>query len=383
MRSVDLVASSGRGGSMNSRIAALVVSVGVLLGVAGCGGSSGSSSSTPAVSASEVANAKGNLAMAGWQYYEDPSVQDAGPVKTKWTYLSSGPDTITKARSGQFDLVSTASDSIAALAALNVLQPIDTSLITNYDKIAPELRDDPAWRNSDGQVIAVPFSVTPAVDAYDTSRVPVANTLNDLLRPVYANGIALYDDPATVGQIAVAQGVKDTRHLTQAELDRAMSFLEKLKPNVKTFFQSGQEVQLLNSGAVDVVVGTFGTILAAAIKNNPSIRFNSIASGSFPNTWSIGRTNNVPADLNWINRTLTPEGQKAIVKVSGDYPAIPSGLPALRALGDPVSTALSKKTLNQVLKEAPVFHGYSAVSHGDQVGIEDVTRAWDQYKASF
>lgn len=368
---------------MSSRIKVLVAFVSLTLGLAACGGSSGSSSSAPSVSASQVADAKGNLAVAAFQYYEVPDVQDAGPVKTKWTYLTSAPDIITKTRSGQFDLVGGGSDSITGQAAFNVLLPIDTSLLSNYDKIVPVLRDDPEWKNSSGQVIAVPTSVTVALTAYDTSRVPEAKQLNDLLKPTYAKGIALYDDPATIGEIAVAQGVRDTRDLTQAQLDRAMGFLNKLKPNVKTFFHSGEEVQLLDSGSVDVVIGTFGTILAKAVEANPAIKFNYLAEGSFVNLWAIDRPDNYAADLNWINRLLTPAGQRAIVGASGDYPAVPSSLPALRALGDPVDKAISELTLDQVLKAAPIYRGFSPEAHGDVAGIDDLTRAWDQYKASF
>jgi putative spermidine/putrescine transport system substrate-binding protein len=368
---------------MTSRMTALVVFVGLLVGFSACGGSSGSSSSAPSVSASQVADAKGSLAVAGWQYYEVPDVQDAGPVTTKWTYLSSAPDTITKARSGQFDLVSTASDSISSIAALNVLVPIDTEVITNYEDILAPLREDPEWKNPDGETVAVPFSVTAALTAYDTSKVPEAKTLNDLLSPAYADGIAVYDDPATIGSIAVAQGAKDTREMTQDELDRAMNFLDRMKPNVKTFFRSGEETQLFNSGAIDVCLGTFGTVLAPAVENNPSIKFNFLAEGSFVNLWSIDREADVPAALNWINRTLTRNGQSAIVGASGDYPAVPAATSALRQLGDPVSDAMSKLTLDHVLKEAPIFRGFSAEAHGDVVAIDDVTRAWSQYKASF
>jgi spermidine/putrescine-binding protein len=368
---------------MQPRIAALVLLASAAAWSMGCGGSSDSTATATAVDSQQVASAQGEIAVAGWQYYQVPQVQDSGGVKSRWSYLSSGPDIFSKARSGDFDVVSVASEAMSGLDALGVLLPIDAHLLPNYKQITPKLRDDPAWKSSDGEVFAIPFSVTPSLTAFDTSRVSVTNRIDDLLKAEFRDGIALYDDPATIGQIAMAQGLDDTQEMTEADLDRAMQLLEELKPNVKTFFLSGEEVQLFNSGSIVVCVGTFGTILAKAIEQNPAIKFNFLAGGSFVNAWAITSDDNLPASLSWIDGTLTPRGQRAIIEASGDYPAVPAAAPALRGLGDPVSEAVGALDLDQLLEREPIFKGYAAEPHGDVVGIEEVTRAWNEYKASF
>jgi spermidine/putrescine-binding protein len=89
------------------------------------------------------------------------------------------------------------------------------------------------------------------------------------------------------------QGVKDTSKMTQAELDRAMAFLDKLRPNVKTFFKVGEDAQLFNSGSVAVSMGSFGTIIGKAIENNPAN----------PPTTSATSGRRVPAARSAINET--------------------------------------------------------------------------------
>lgn len=366
---------------------ALATALLLALCLSACGGSGSSSSSSSSAEAStltaaEVENASGGIKVSGWQYYQVPAVQDAAGVSSQWTYYSTGPDIITKAKSGEFDVVDSETSAQPALKALGILSPIDTSLLSNYDSIEANLRESETWKQ-DGEVVGVPFSVTPSMTSFDSSKVKEPTTLDDLLKPEFKDGIGVYDDPAVIGGIAMAQGVEDTTKMTHEQLEEAMSFLEEMAPNVKTFYQFGEEVPLYARGDILASIGSFGSVLAKEIEANPAVKFNFLAEITYVNGWVVPEGANMPAALKWINDTLTPAGQKAIVENAGDYPAVPAARKYLEALGDPVSVALSEFTLPEIVEQAPELNGYAAEAEGDVVTIDEVTRAWNEYKASF
>lgn len=358
-----------------------VLAIGLATAALGCGSDEGGSS-VPAVSVSseEVENATGEIGVLGWAYLETEE-QSAGNVQAKWSYPSTGPSLITKARTGSFDVVVSESAALPALSALGTFTSIDTSLVEGYDEIIPELREE--FTTSEGDVIGVPFTLGPWVTAYDSSKVSEPKELEDLLDPAYRDSIALQDDALLVGQIAMEQGVEDTSEMTQEDLDRAMAFLEELRPNVRSFFQIGEDTQLFNSGSITVSMASIGSTLAGAIENNPAIKFNFVAAGTFVDAWSITQDADAAAAISYINQSLTVPGQTVIAESSLNYPAIPEALPALQKSDDPFAQVLSDMTLPELLEEAPILDGYSPEGEGDVVSIDEVIRAWDEYKASF
>lgn len=362
----------------------VALTVGLGIAAVGCGSDDGDDgdSSIPSASASseEIENASGEIEILGWAYLETDE-QNAGSVQAKWSYPSTGPSLITKARTGSFDVIVSESAAMPALNSLGIFASVDTSLIEGYDEIIPELRDE--FTTPEGDVVGVPFTLGPWVTAYDSSKVPEPQNIDDLLDPVYRDAIALQDDALLVGQIAMEQGVEDMSQMTQEDLDRAMAFLEELRPNVKSFFQIGEDTQLFNSGSISVSMASIGSTLAGAIENNPAIKFNYVAAGTFVDAWSITQEGDAAAAINYINRTLTAPGQTAIVEGSLNYPAVPEALPALAKSDDPFAQELADMSLSELLKEAPILDGYAPEAEGDIVGIDDVIRAWDEYKASF
>ena len=174
-------------------------------------------------------------------------------------------------------MLSSSSSTMQPLEALGALRPIDTSALANYESIPSSLRDDPVWQNSDGETVGIPYAASVAVTAYDTSQVSEPETLDDLLDPEYENAMGVFDAPDVIAQIATAQGVEDTTKITQEEFDRAMDFLEQMRPNVKAFFQFGEDVQLFNRGDINLSISSFGSVLSRAVERNPAIEWNLVA----------------------------------------------------------------------------------------------------------
>lgn len=359
--------------------------VAVSVGACGGGDSDGSSSETSqsSMTAKDVEGASGGIKVVGWQFYESPKAQDEDGVESEWSYVSGPSDLYVAAREGDADVISAGTDSMPGLIALDALASIDTGLISSYESLTPELRDSPAWRNGDDQVVAIPFAAVPTLTVYDSGQVPEPKTLDALLDPAYEQSIGIYDDPITIAQIAAAQGVEDTSEMTQEDLDRAMEMLEQMKPNIKTFFDFGEDTQLFNRGDIKVSIGSFGTSIIPAFETNPDLEFNFVGEATFVDAWSIvGDPDNAPA-IKWIDGTLDKDGQDAIVEASGSIPANPAAMPAFEAFDDPVTQELAKIGLDGVLREAPIMRGYATESDGDIVTIDEATAAWNDFRASF
>ena len=50
---------------------------------------------------------------------------------------------------------------------------------------------------------------------------------------------------------------------------------------------------------------------------------------------------------------------------------------------DPVIQTLSQYTLPEILEQAPPIRGFAVEGGDDAVTVDEVTRAWNEYKSSF
>ncbi len=362
-------------------VIALVAGLSVAL-IAGCGGGSGDdAANTPAVTASQVKESSGEINVSAYSFYEVPKTQNVDGVTAKWAYYNDNEDMLTKIRSGNFDVAQTDSSMVAAVEALNPL-PIQTDLIPNYENISPVFREDEAFKNGAGQVIAVPFASTPELLAWDGDRVSEPSTIDDLLGDEFSAGIGLWDSPDIIQTIAMQQGVKDTRKMTQADLDRVMDYLEKLRPNVKSFYAFGGDARLYMNGSIVASFGSYGTVLSKIIEQKPSVEFRPLA--QWINAWVMPQGSDVAPALKWINNTLSDESQKALVEASGDFPSVPAGLDVMSKSKDPVMRHFAGLSYEDLQEAAPALRGNLPESDDpDVVTTEELIRAWNSYKGSF
>lgn len=360
-------------------VAVLAASLSVAL-LAACGGSD-SNESASTLTASQVKQANGEINVAAYSFYEVPKTQNVDGVSAKWAYYNDNQDMLTKIRSGNFDVAQTDSSMVAAVSALEPL-PIQTELIPNYENIAPVFRDDPAFKNANGEVIAVPFASTPELLAWDSSRVGKPETIDDLLKDEFADGIGLWDSPDIIQTIAMQQGVEDTQKMTQDDLDRVMEYLDQLRPNVKSFYSFGGDARLYLNGTIVASFGSYGTVLSKIIEQKPSVDFRPL--GQWINAWVMPQGSDAAPALKWINNTLSDKSQKSLVEASGDYPAVPAGVEALATSKDPVMERFADLSYEQLLEAAPALRGNLPQSDDENVvTTEDLIRAWNSYKGSF
>ncbi len=366
-----------------SCLLAAALAAGVL--TAGCGGGDDEpkAAATSTVSQAEVAGATGQVRVAGWSEYKLQKVQDSDGVTAKWSYLAADEDVPRKALSGDFDLVMSSNLTVQTLDATGKAKPIDTSLIPNYASLPEQLRDAKQFQNSEGQTIAVPFVVVPLVTAWDSSAVPEPRTLDDLLTSEYKGRIALADSATNIQLVARGQGADSSGPLTREQLDNAMKYLEELRPNIKTIVGHGEVTQLLNRDDIDVAFGTYPAVIDDAAEGNPKVRFNFLGALSVFDSLSIVGPANEAASLKWINGMLSEPVQKAVVKATGAPPVNAAAQSAYAALDSASSKELSKLSLDELLEKSPPATGFAVKSEGDVVGLDEVVRTWNEYKASF
>jgi spermidine/putrescine-binding protein len=340
-----------------------------------CGGDRAGSSATD-VTESDVRNATGTINVLTFSFYQVPAL-NSGSVTGDFASLANPAELLTKSRSVDLglDVVNSASNVMDQLYALERLVPIDADVISNYDRLEPTLRNDPVFSQGD-EVFAVPFAVAVGFTAWDSDTVSEPTSAEDLLDPAYEGSIGLINESDTLIVIAKLLGF-DVNNFTLEDLDEVKAYLEELKPNVKTLFVFGDEVQLFARGDIAVAFQTFGTLLTRAQQSNPAIQGNLVGSLSYVDTWSILDGADVPASLNWINHSLNEDAQVALVEASGGYPSVSKALdPSL------YPPELQDLTLAEVIKQSPPNPGVP--TEGDGLVTRDVLdTTWNEYGASF
>jgi putative spermidine/putrescine transport system substrate-binding protein len=370
---------SGRG-----VLAGLVLAATLAAAVAGCGGgSSGSSDSGEAAAGltpQKIKQASGTVKVLGWQQYDVPKALNTGSVTTKWTPIATSDEIPLKIKpSGSFDLFTSGSNIMTTLYATNRLAPIDTSLLPNYQGVPARLRDDPAWKGPNGKVYAVPFAVTPGVTGYDANRTAEPKTMNDLLSPSLKGQIGVYDDPVTLLSFAEGLHIGDPAHperITPAQLNQVSAWLKKFKPQVKTLYQYGGEVQLFSRGDIKVAFPTYGSLVLSSSKNGARVEPSLLGAVSYADALSVVDDAHMPAAYQWMNHALAKPVQEkmATAALTNSVVGQAKGLPG------PLNAPLT-----DILQKAPVVGpipplskpGYKYVSH------EDLVKAWNEFKGSF
>lgn len=339
-----------------------------------CGGSPDDTASPAKVSRAAVAGATGTTGVLTFSFYEAPAL-NSGKVQAKYSTISSADEILAKVRSraNRLQVINSGANIMSEIYAVDAVQPIPVAALPNYSEIEPTLRDNPIF-SKDGQIYAVPFAVSPGLLAWDSAKVPEPKTADDLLMPVYRDKIGLYNDAEMILMVHRLLGGSLTK-VTSTDAKSAVDYLDKLKPNIKTIYEFGQEVDLFGRGDIAVATQTFASLVISARKARASVKANLLGSFSFVDSWSIAEGAKLPEALSWINHSLSPAGQKALQEASGGYPSVPTGTNT--AL---LPDELRKLTLADLLKSAPVNQGVPV--SGDGLATRTtIQTAWNDFKA--
>ena len=222
-----------------------------------------------------AADDPGPLALLEWSSYELEQVHApftaAHPdVKLDYQFADAGAAFFSKVQTGgaQVDIAHPCSNWVQTWVDNDLLAPIDTSRLENWDKLDPTMRD---LGKVDGQVYFIPWDWGFDSMIVNTDKVQdVPTSWKDLWDPKYKGRIALEDYGEVMVALAAAAWGLDYPDLSDEDLEVVKQKLVELKPNVKTFWSSASEVvQLMSNGEVDMAYGwpdTYAQVLDAGIK---------------------------------------------------------------------------------------------------------------------
>ncbi|MFT5341638.1 MAG: spermidine/putrescine transport system substrate-binding protein [Paracoccaceae bacterium] len=198
-----------------------------------------------------------DLTVFDWSGYEDQGFYGAYVAKyggaPSYTYFGSVEEAFTKLQSGfEADLAHPCTDSIRKWVAADLIAPIDTSRLTNWDKLLPQIKDvDGVIIN--GKTYMVPFEWGNTGLIYRTDMVNADDiSLQMMADPAYQGKVAIPDAAtSSYALAALATGASSYTHMSDEEFQKASDFLRRLHKNIRFYWSdAGQLDQALASGEV-------------------------------------------------------------------------------------------------------------------------------------
>lgn len=192
----------------------------------------------------------GNLQVLEWSGYElealwRPYAREFPDEEVKFTFMTTSPEALAKVRVGASpDMVHPANAYIQSYVDLGVLQPWDTSLLTNFPSLAEGLL--PAGQ-VDGKQYMIPLDWGFDAPMYRADKVeigPDGPSWSLLYDERYAGKIAWYEHPTE--NLVVAgweHGFQNPYDMTDQELDTIRSFLIEKKALVRFFWGSNGDME--------------------------------------------------------------------------------------------------------------------------------------------
>jgi spermidine/putrescine transport system substrate-binding protein len=237
-------------------------------------------------------------------------------LKIEKAAFSTNDEAVAKIRAGfRPDVINVCVEETPRMVKLGLLQPLDTSRITDWKSVVPALQTIDGVV-VDGKVYMVPTTGGTAGIVYNPKEVPngIPSWKALFEDPNLKGKITLEDSAATVIPIAaLALGYEDPFHLTDADLDRVQEYLLAHKSQVRAFFSG--DADFLNLYKTGEIVGGFAWHDYKVTAERSGVPAEYVVPEEGQLTWVCGYgiasgAKNVDAAyaaLNWYN---SPEPQK-------------------------------------------------------------------------
>lgn len=207
-----------------------------------------------------VASAEGSdLTVFDWSGYEDKGFY-AGYLAThetapSYTFFGSQEEAFTKLQSGfTADLAHPCTDAVRKWVAADLLHPLDTSRLTNWDNLLPDIREVDGV-TIDGETYMMPFEWGNTGLIYRTDLIDGdALTLQTMADPAYQGKIAIPDAASSAYALAaLATGISNYTNMTDEEFETASNFLRSIHPNIRFYWSDGGQFdQAMASGEIEM-----------------------------------------------------------------------------------------------------------------------------------
>lgn len=324
--------------------AAAIVGVAALV-LTACGDDDdgGDTASVPggAAYAGPVGEGEGQLNVLAWPgYAEDGSTdkavdwvtpfEDETGCEVNVKVFPTSNEAVKLFNTGDYDVVSASGDASLRLIYADKVQPMNTSLTSNYADIIPVLKDQP-WNTVDGVNFGMPHGRGANLLLYTAADYPEAPTSwKDMWEsdsPVKGK-ISPYDDAIYIADAAVYLmatqpdlGIENPYALNREQFDAAIDLLEQQKPLVAEYWADVvKQGQSIANGTVRQSQGWELTRRIAGDKV-ATTKPQEGATG-WSDTWMIKKgTENINCAYLWVNYVASPEVNAEIAEYFGEAPA--------------------------------------------------------------
>ncbi len=311
---------------------ALVVAVVGLWGLAACGSSSNDSSSTTAKGPDINKAGEGKLNIVAWEGYTDPSwvktFEGQTGCKVNAVYAGSSDEMFTKFRSGgggQFDLASFSGDASVRAIRSGALQPLDTSKLTNFKNLAPQLQS-PSFNTADGKHYGMSFMWGANVLIYNKKSFPTApDSWSVIYDPKYKGKITVPDNPIQIADPALQFfGQQDPYAISEGTLNQVKDKLKSQRPLVRKYWVLATDFeQLFKSG--DAIVGAGWPLMTNDLKKAGLPVAEVIPKEGvtgWSDSWMLSKDAKNPiCAYKYMNYVTNPDVQAKVADVTGYSPA--------------------------------------------------------------
>lgn len=219
-----------------------------------------------------------------------------------------------------YDVVSASSDLPKRLYDRGLLAEIDTSKLTNYDKLWDQFKS-PDYITFDGKLYGVNFAWGPTIVIYNPESVTTEPTSwQALFDEQYKGKIATWNYPLQIAQYALLLDPPpaDPYDLTDEQLAQVKDMLIKQRPLVRKYWDYGQEVSELFLNKEIVIADGWSWITLQTRAGGLDVREAVPAEGvtGWSDSWCISKNaKNYDLALKWADWMIGDEGQIGITEV--------------------------------------------------------------------
>ncbi len=256
-----------------------------------------------------------SLTVLEWSGYESetywgPFAEKYPDIQPDYAFFSEDAEALAKAQSGfYFDVVHPCGSWWGLYVEAGLVQPLDVSRLSNFDKLFPELTQHGVIN---GQQYFIPWdwafeSITVRTDLVDE----VPTSWADLWDPQYAGQISIFDSgESTFYTAALALGL-DPYNTTPEQDEQIKQKLIELKPNLLTYWSDYTEIiQLLSTGDVAVGANTWNDAWSTLAEEGYEIEYIDPLEGRISYACGFGisaDSQNVDLAYDYINALIDAE----------------------------------------------------------------------------
>lgn len=303
------------------RAAVLLIAASLLL--AACGGAAPASDEAPASADSQPTQA-GNLVALEWAGYElpqfyEPFFAQYPDATVDYSFFSEDAEAFAKLQSGfNVDLVHPCNPWWGLYVEQGLVQPIDTSKLTNFAGLDPEMVK---MGQFNGQQYFIPWDWGFESILVRTDKVSeIPTSWADLAKPEYAGHLALWDSGESNHIIAALALGFDPWNTTPEQDEQIKQWLIGLKPNLLTYWVDFAELaQQVGSGDVWVAANAWADTYQTLLEQNVPVEYIEPAEGMLGFVCGFGissQSKNPELALAYIDAAIAPQ---SMANFSNEY----------------------------------------------------------------